>query len=101
MRLRAGFVLGLVLVALASRRIDAQIITEFPITTAGSDPGGITAGPDGNLWFTEFGVGKIGRITTAGTVTEFPAAGQPPAHRGRLGWQPLVHRDRPSTRSGG
>ena len=28
-------------------------ITEFPIPTASSGPEGITAGPDGNLWFTE------------------------------------------------
>jgi virginiamycin B lyase len=33
---------------------------------------GITAGPDGNLWFTEYGGNKIGRITTAGVITEFP-----------------------------
>jgi streptogramin lyase len=32
---------------------------------------GITAGPDGNLWFTEYGGNKIGRITTAGSITEF------------------------------
>ena len=31
----------------------------------------ITAGRDGALWFTEIGTGKIGRITTAGDVTEF------------------------------
>ena len=55
----------------------AQTITEFPITTPNSEPGGITLGPDGNLWFTEFGVGQIGRITTGGTVTEFTAAGNP------------------------
>jgi virginiamycin B lyase len=30
-----------------------------------------TAGPDGNLWFTEYLGNKIGRITPAGTVTEF------------------------------
>ena len=35
---------------------------------------GITVGPDGNLWFTEL-VGKIGRITPAGAVTEFPIPG--------------------------
>jgi len=35
-------------------------------------PIGITAGPDGNLWFTEMVAGKVGRITTAGVVTEFP-----------------------------
>ena len=32
----------------------------------------ITAGPDGNVWFTEGGANKIGRITPAGTITEFP-----------------------------
>jgi hypothetical protein len=33
---------------------------------------GIAAGPDGNLWFTEPDANKIGRITPAGKVTEFP-----------------------------
>ena len=32
----------------------------------------ITAGPDGNLWFTESGADKIGRITPSGAITEFP-----------------------------
>ncbi|HLX58959.1 MAG TPA: Virginiamycin B lyase [Ktedonobacteraceae bacterium] len=46
--------------------------------TAGSaqgEPLAITAGPDGNLWFTEIlqnGGSSIGRITTAGKITEFP-----------------------------
>jgi virginiamycin B lyase len=49
----------------------AQTITEFPLP-AGSNPSGIVTGPDGNLWFTEFSVNpKVGRITTAGAVTEF------------------------------
>ena len=47
-------------------------ITEFgPVT---GSPDRITAGPDGNLWFTEpfpFD-NRIGRITPAGVVTEFP-----------------------------
>ena len=30
----------------------------------------MTAGPDGNLWFTETN-GNIGRITPAGVITEF------------------------------
>jgi uncharacterized protein (TIGR03437 family) len=47
-------------------------ITEFPVPTAYSQPVGITAGPDGNLWFTEFTGNKIGRITPSGTITEFP-----------------------------
>jgi streptogramin lyase len=42
--------------------------------------GGITAGPDGNLWFTETDLAatpspsKIGRITPKGVVTEFPVS---------------------------
>jgi streptogramin lyase len=34
-------------------------------------PGAITAGPDGALWFTQFQPPRIGRITTAGVITEF------------------------------
>src|SRR5262249_32273324 len=45
-------------------------VKEFVLPNAESRPFDITAGPDGNLWFTE-GVGKIGRITLAGVVTEF------------------------------
>lgn len=52
--------------------LSAQTITEFPLPP-GSNPSGIAAGPDGNLWFTEFSVNpKVGRITTAGSITEFP-----------------------------
>ena len=47
-------------------------MTEFAIPTAGSQPWGITAGPDGNVWFTESFGNKIGRITPAGVITEFP-----------------------------
>jgi virginiamycin B lyase len=36
------------------------------------EPGGITTGPDGALWFTESEAGRIGRITTAGAFSEFP-----------------------------
>src|SRR5438105_925769 len=46
-------------------------LAEFAVPTAGSFPRGIIAGPDKNLWFTEL-VGKIGRITPAGAITEFP-----------------------------
>ena len=34
----------------------------------------IAAGSDGNLWFTEQDTAKIGRITVAGAVTEFPTS---------------------------
>ena len=51
-------------------------ITEFPIpiTSSGpsSSPVGITAGPNGNLWFTEARGNQIGRISPSGTITEFP-----------------------------
>ena len=36
-----------------------------------ASPESITAGPDGNLWFTERYAGRIGRITPDGVVTEF------------------------------
>jgi streptogramin lyase len=56
-------------------------ITEFPVPTAGAfaayiGPSGgydnIAAGPDGALWFTEPNAYQIGKITTAGSITEFP-----------------------------
>ena len=53
-----------------------------------------TAGPDGNLWFVENSANKIGRITTAGVVTEFAvptANSRPLGDHGRPGRQSLVH----------
>ena len=47
------------------------MVTKF---YASGYPFGITAGSDGNLWFTERYGNKIGRITTAGVITEFPVA---------------------------
>jgi streptogramin lyase len=43
----------------------------FAIPTPGSDPWGITLGPDGNTWFTETGANKIGKMTSDGVFTEF------------------------------
>ncbi|MGH2713484.1 MAG: virginiamycin B lyase family protein, partial [Thermoleophilaceae bacterium] len=45
----------------------AQAIQEFPVP-AGSFPGGITAGPDGNLWFVAEGTSTIYRMTTGGAI---------------------------------
>ncbi len=55
-------------------------VTTFLTPTQPSNPYSITAGPDGNLWFTEWGGNKIGRITPAGVITEFtiPTAGTQP-----------------------
>ena len=40
-----------------------------------SGPAGITAGPDGALWFTNVGNNSIGRITTAGKITDYTGPG--------------------------
>jgi virginiamycin B lyase len=50
-------------------------ISEFPLPTL-SFPGstgalGITSGSDGNVWFSDTGLGEVGRITPSGQVTEF------------------------------
>jgi streptogramin lyase len=50
-------------------------VTEFPVPSAGGQPFGISAGPDGNVWFTEGGTQKVGRITPSGTVTDYPVTG--------------------------
>jgi streptogramin lyase len=52
-------------------------VTKFsagsPIDPASwTSPEGIAAGPDGNIWFTEASAGRIGRMTPAGVLTEFP-----------------------------
>ena len=53
----------------------APLISKF---SAGIAPGSAlfltTLGPDGAVWFTDYNNGKIGRITPAGTVTEYSAS---------------------------
>jgi len=44
-------------------------ITEYPSENV---PFGITTGPDGNIWYTEFSGNNIARITPSGTITEYP-----------------------------
>jgi len=44
---------------------------QFSIPTANSFPGFITAGPDGNMWFTDSGANSVSRITSSGVVTAF------------------------------
>ncbi len=50
---------------------NATSITEFTPLIANSGPTGIVAGPDGNLWFTEYYGDRVGRITVGGTVTDW------------------------------
>jgi streptogramin lyase len=56
------------------------VVTRFPLAGA-VDPDGITWGPDGNIWFTEQAVGKVGRMTPSGHVTEFSLPPPGPAAR--------------------
>jgi uncharacterized repeat protein (TIGR01451 family) len=47
-------------------------INEFPVPTTASEPTGITAGPDGNLWFVESASSQIAEINpTTHAITEF------------------------------
>jgi streptogramin lyase len=58
-------------------------ITEFATPTTGSQPEGIAAGPDGNLWFAELNAGKIGEIDpNTHAINEFSI---PTAPSGPLG----------------
>ena len=79
-------------------------INNFPTPTAHSGPYEITAGPDGNLWFTEFASDQIGMINpTTHAIAEFPiptAGSEPYRDHGRARRQSLVHRDTVPTRSG-
>ena len=50
-----------------------QQLTEYtPPSATNHDLGGMVKGADNNLWFTEFNQNLYSRITTAGTVTEYP-----------------------------
>jgi streptogramin lyase len=45
------------------------------------NPYGITRGPDGNIWFTEYNTpSAIGKITPSGMITSYPI-GNPPGIR--------------------
>jgi streptogramin lyase len=65
----------------------AITVTEFTQGLAASpNPGAPTAGPDGNVWFTDHGA--IGRITPAGAITEYTQGipgGDSPANSITLG----------------
>jgi streptogramin lyase len=66
-----------------ARMTPAGAVTQFPLLESNSnnqaDPTAIVVGPDRNIWFTEASGGKLGRITTAGVITEFrlPGTGNP------------------------
>ncbi len=51
--------------------LSAQTIDEFVVPTPSSKPQCIAPGADGNLWFTETGASKIGKITADGLISEY------------------------------
>ena len=57
-----------------------RAITAFPVPTGSPGIAELVAGPDGNIWFTEWSGNKIGRMTPTGETVEFPlpAAGSEP-----------------------
>ena len=59
--------------ACVASAVTPQIVEYSAGISPSAFPAYITAGPDGNLWFTEVNTSKIGRITTDGVVTEFSA----------------------------
>jgi streptogramin lyase len=63
---------GVVLLVVLPASAAGPTITQFAIPTANSHPEGIAKGPDGNVWFVESSAAKIGRMTPAGTFSEYP-----------------------------
>ncbi len=63
---------GLLSLSTAPAWAAAGTVTEFNVPSG--TPFGISAGPDGNLWFTDDAgtTAKIGRVSTGGSITEFP-----------------------------
>lgn len=58
------------------RLTPAGVFTVFRLPHSGSWPDGVTAGPDGNLWFAEFYGDAVGRVTPQGAISEFPVPPQ-------------------------
>src|SRR5450432_404458 len=57
--------------------VSTGIFTSFTLPSVSAFPGDITTGADGNMWFTEQAVGKFGRITPSGVITEFTGVDAP------------------------
>jgi len=57
---------------------NTKLVTEYGTgITSGAKINNITVGPDNNLWFTENNKDIIGKITTAGVVTEYKLPSNP------------------------
>ena len=63
-------VAGPLLLVLPAQAASLGDTVEYKIKT-GSEPSVMVTGPDGNLWFTEYGRNKVAKITPTGTITEY------------------------------
>ncbi|MGA2588422.1 MAG: hypothetical protein ABSH32_00770 [Bryobacteraceae bacterium] len=72
MRILAALLLTFPAISLAQQVGIAEY--NLPLGTGGVFPGpsGITAGPDGAMWFTEYWANNICRLSPSGTSTEYP-----------------------------
>lgn len=53
-------------------RIDGNgNFTQYTVPSAGAAAGWVARGSDGNMWFTERNVAKVGRMDTSGNLTEY------------------------------
>lgn len=57
--------------AVITPSVEASSIRNYRVPTANADPFYIAAGAKNDLWFSENRVGKVGRITTRGVITEY------------------------------
>jgi streptogramin lyase/putative cell wall-binding protein len=69
-----GAVVAVALVELPSGASGGASFVLLGGLTPAAAPARIVAGPDGNLWFTEPGISKVGRISPSGVVNEFVTA---------------------------
>jgi virginiamycin B lyase len=64
------FVTGRKTGAIEEVTTDVRFVARYPVGDE-PPPGGLIAGPDGNLWFTEYQSRRAGRMTPTGQLTTF------------------------------
>ncbi|HEY2631021.1 MAG TPA: hypothetical protein VGI26_01440 [Solirubrobacteraceae bacterium] len=57
-------------VKLVKMSLSGTVFTGYSLPN-GSGPSDIIPGPDGNMWFANNSEGKVGKVTTSGTITEY------------------------------
>lgn len=57
--------------ALPGPAVPVAAVRQFRLPTPGAEPVDVVAGPDGSIWFTEFGADKVGRISASGVLSEY------------------------------